>query len=271
MHRLWHADTSSPEVRELLLAASLGIYDATNDDDEDIRDAASEAATKAIYGKLYRPGMVDLFPVAASQSLSKHLARQYGDSQQLCRAALVRLLGISDEQLLSTKTVAEIVSESRQEDAVLFAQERQNLFIDDTREAVIWSRVLIKLNSTAIPRDLAHWMADWVMRGLETLKHIASFEKDGSLGWTSRREVFVVGMRVIYAAEVLLEWRMRTKKVTVRGSVIRRALIDLVDVGEKANLHPLWMERAQTVLARYVIQQIRCASEKITAIGGDTV
>ncbi|KAK5011497.1 hypothetical protein LTR28_001376 [Elasticomyces elasticus] len=54
-------------------------------------------------------------------------------------------------------------------------------------------------------------------------------EQDGPLGWSSKPEVFTVGISIIFAAELLLNLPMRKEfsKLPLRHSRICKALVDL--------------------------------------------
>ncbi|KAK5092851.1 hypothetical protein LTR16_007642, partial [Cryomyces antarcticus] len=84
---------------------------------------------------------------------------------------------------------------------------------------------------------------------IATLTEAAQAEVDGALGWTSKPEVFALGMRVVYGADVLLDWTARSKKVPVRGSETRRALREFADVGSGAGVHEMWLDQVEKTLA----------------------
>ena len=205
-------------------------------------------------------------PLAASQQLAKSLAMNYADSQALCQMAIRKMTNWQSKSELLGRPVKDLLREARQEDNALFVQEKQNLFIDEVREALVWSRVLRSLSPSGISRDLAQKFTVWVIEGLQVLKDTADAEEDGPLGWSSKAEVFTLGMQVIFGAEVLLRWRTRTRKVTKPGSGIRRALRELADVGAKNELHPMWLDTIEKILEASIIERLRIVKEAMTRL-----
>ncbi|OCL07142.1 hypothetical protein AOQ84DRAFT_389700 [Glonium stellatum] len=248
-----------------LLSLSLVVYDVLNDDDDGIRELAAQTATRVIMGKRYRRGMRDAVPLLSSQRLAEYLARVYSDSLELCDHAMRRFMGCEHGAALFETSFQETLAHARKEDIALFVQEKQNLFIDGTREVVIWSRVLKRISSKAIHRTLVEDLTRWVMDGISLLAATAEVEADGPLGWTSKVEVFALGMRVIYGAEVLLNWGMRSRKVGVKGSEIRRKLREFADVA-KSGIHELWIDRVEAVLAHSVLEKLALVKAKIEAV-----
>lgn len=134
-------------------------------------------------------------------------------------------------------------------DKSLFAIERQNLYRDGAREARQWCRVLCRTDVNACPSALLARLEALALEGLDALIVEAGRQgRDGPLGWTAKPEVFCLGVRVVCAAEVVLEWRTKSRRVGTRGSVVRMKLQQLVDVGGRTGLHPVWMEQAQQIL-----------------------
>ena len=74
---------------------------------------------------------------------------------------------------------------------------------------------------------------------------------------------------MIYGAEVLLNWRMRSRKVSVRGSEIRRKLRDFADTG-RTGIHELWIDRVEAVLAYSVLEKLALVKEKIEMVVNET-
>lgn len=208
LHHIWTMDNTSVTLRLSLL-----VYDALNDDDDEIRDIAAHIATRIMLGKQYKTEMRDAVPLLASQRLTEYLARTYPESKVLCEEALRRLVGCGFDSELFGGEFEDMLGRARKEDNSLFVQEKQNLFVDGNREAVMWSRVLRRVSANAVRRALARWFAMWVMDGIALLTTTARTGVDGPLGWTSKPDVFALGMRVVYGAEVLLDWRDRKSVV----------------------------------------------------------
>ncbi|KAF2836658.1 hypothetical protein M501DRAFT_939156 [Patellaria atrata CBS 101060] len=265
--QLWKYRASSNIVESTLTVAGVAIYDVMNDDDDEIRDLGASIATKIIAGFRYSVNLKNAVPLVASQRLSEYLARKFTNSQVLCEEALRHLIMTDPWSNLFEDSVEERLRIAREENSALFMQEKQNLFIDEAREAVIWSRVLKKLSAKAIPRRLAEEFTQWVMDGLVVLTETARTEEDGPLGWTSKADVYALGIQVIYGADVLLEWRKKTRKVTVSGPDIRCALRKFADIGEKNELHDLWLERIEEVLSSSILGRLITLKDKMKQVG----
>jgi hypothetical protein len=214
-------------------------------------------------------GVDDLVPLLASQSLAEHLVRQFPDSSKLYVEAIRRLTGDNSSSNGSASFAAAFAAASHV-DTALFVKERQNLFVDDAREARVWSWVLIhlaaplSLSVASELRDVTVGFARWVAEGLELLTEMAEREKDGPLGWTSKTEVFPLGLRVVYGAEVLLEWGLRE----VEGRKIMLGLWKLVCNGRETGLHEMWLSSAEKVLEKDVIRRLKRAKEEMPLMVG---
>lgn len=157
----------------------------------------------------------------------------------------------------NVRAVKDIIIESGRQDTALFVQEKQNLFIDDAREMRLWSHVLMQISPKAFSQQLVHTLSDWTMDGLDTLLSTLDTRSDGPLGWKRRPEVFVLGLQLIYAAEVLLVLYGKARElVSVAGSDIRRKLVQLLIEGEKNEMHPLWLEQIERVLGRSIVRGV---------------
>lgn len=259
LHSFRHVFRIIPIIQTTaLLRLGLVVYDALNDDDEEIRDLSTSVCSRLILDKRYQANAKDLFPLAASQKLAEHLSKQYATSRTLCLEAVKRMIGQrTNSDSVAFASVSSLLAEARDREGVLFAEERQNLFIDDVRETAVWSSVLKGLSLRAVTRELATALSQWVIEGLAVLTEIARTKPDGPLGWTSKPEVFALGIRIIYVAEVLLDWRTKTSKLSLSGAHLRRALREFADAGEASDLHPMWLEKIEEVLEDSVAQRLR--------------
>lgn len=101
-----------------------------------------------------------------------------------------------------------------------------------------------------------------MLDGLAALTETARREGDGALGWTSKAEVFALGMRVICAAEVVLGWKVEG----VEAGSVRRTLRELVDVRSGEGVHGLWVEKIEAVLEREVLEGLRRVYGSLSAM-----
>lgn len=187
-------------------------------------------------------------PLVASQQLLKYLATIYRQSEHVCKHALRKMTQstLDNDKLLPFAKGR--FESATAEDTALFVVEKQNLFLDLYREAGLWSQVLKALSAKIITDAEVTALGDWTLNGLRLLSDKANCEIDGPLGWTSKHEVWVFGMQVLFSTEVYLDWRLRTKKGRVEGKVIRDLLAKLYDRGTKAKIHGAWLEKVQNML-----------------------
>lgn len=251
-----------------MIGMYIALYDMLNDDDEVIRQDAASIVSWIFSRPSSSPGTADkgnlsLMPLAATCEILNFLGYSYRDSVTLCVEAILRLTGSSStngtrivedvaaimEEKLSREMklipLRELLGQAGKEDNALFVEERQNLFIDDVREAERWADILKVLSHSAVEK-FAPAFEEWVLEGLSALLDSAK-EIDGPLGWTSKPEVFALGMRVIIAARVLLDW-IDEGYSRIRKEEVRRFLEQLVEIGGRTGLHGLWIRRANLVL-----------------------
>lgn len=264
LRHLWTLPPSKFSQSRLRL--TLVTYDALNDDDDEIRDIAAVISARIL---ACNPKSSQLsrtqIPLIASSKLAQHLATQYSQSAHLFHEAVQRLCG-GLTLLESVTSFEEVFASARKTDTALFAQEKQNLFIDPVREALLWSRVLTTMNANAVPAPLASSLTTWTMDGLKLLTLTAESERDGALGWTSNQEMFCLGMRVFCAAEVLLVWRENAKVVEARGSEIKGALAKFWEVAKKMEIHEDWIERVEKVLEKAAMRKLEMVKGAIGVV-----
>ncbi|KAF2400727.1 hypothetical protein EJ06DRAFT_529838 [Trichodelitschia bisporula] len=242
---LWLMVPGSEDLKVADLEASLLVYQILNDDDEEVREIGSLTA-KDLLSRSGHP-QKDMVSLVASQRLAEHLSRSYPDSPYLATEAVKRLLGCA----LETKFIPsadERFSEATAENSDLFAVEKQNLFVDEIREADVWASVLRKLSAQAIPNELAKSLFSWTCEGLTLLVSWAKAHHDGALGWASKPEVFIFGMQVIHAADVLEHWQRNNNQLGILASVLKNLFEELACVGQTKALHPSWMEMIEEML-----------------------
>lgn len=267
--RVFRPLKEQPNTRRDLLGAYLVLYDTLNDDDEEIRDMGARIVSYIFSDPCHEPPNVSLIPLAASHRFSQWLGLSYNQSPSLCTNALSRLIGPGAVEIKSHTTISSnnislapplipvslLLSKARKLDTALFAEEKQNLFVNSVKEAEMWCCVLKQLSQSAIGPDIVSRLSDWTLQGVGVLACTAENEIDGPLGWTAKSEVFTLGMRVIFAAEVLTCW---ARKEGVEGAlvgtvdVIGDGLKRFVDVGRRNAVHELWLERAEKVIAQHV-------------------
>ncbi|OAA74099.1 HEAT repeat protein [Cordyceps fumosorosea ARSEF 2679] len=214
----------APEFLPVLLA----LYDALNDDDEEVRDLGSAAFS--------RVAGVALVPVEAAEWLLRWLVATFRPLPAFRAAVATRFVrgsGASAEQQLA---------EALRVDDALFAVEEQNLFVDEVREARRWTAAFDGLRPWGGVEDGAALAAldAWVRGGVGGLRRVVEGREDGPLGWASDARVFAVATRIVYgflalagsgaASEGLLA-EVAALKQAARGkeNVVSRLLMDALD------------------------------------------
>lgn len=226
-------------------------YTALNDDDEDVRNVAARVATRL----LSQPGTHTARVVSAavaSNQLCELLATKYSELPRVTHQSIERMAGQNfcfspSEPSTSTADANARLQEYLKEDNTLFAVEKQNLYLDPVREADTWSSVLRRMSLNAIPSHVVEELLQWTISGLQGLVAVAHSHEDGPLGWTSKPDVFALGMQVLNASSVLLDWHSRGKEVNEAG-VLKTLLAEFGRDKDKTLLHELWVKKAEEAL-----------------------
>jgi hypothetical protein len=269
MPSIWAAGTLDTAITGIQLHAILMTYDILNDDDEELRDIGSSIASKILAQGIKQSDAVDMVPLVASQKLAGHLVEKHRNSQELCHEATERMTGsrfLEPGSGCLYPSSADKLDNATKEDTALFVVEKQNLFVDEVREAILWSQVLKKLSTKAIASDMARSLTEWVTSGLCSLIQRMEEEQDGPLGWCSKPDVFLVFIQIVCAADVLMTWRLRTKKVNIKGSEIREALVRLLNAGLKNGLHEMLVAKIEKVIMESTMARIEMMWERLTAV-----
>ncbi|GJC95633.1 heat repeat protein [Colletotrichum higginsianum] len=202
------------------LPALVALYDALNDDDDEVRDLASVSAKHI----LTQP----LAPLDAASRLLTRIAATYRDAP-----ARVGARG------------AQLAKALRFDDS-LFAIEEQNLFIDEVRESNRWAAVLEDVFSPSSPAvsSSSTALTEWTSAGLDSLLDITSpadrdiAADDGPLGWASDPEVYAVCARILLCATALA-------RAGAAGSELLRSKLERFrSAGQRARLHGLLLDEA---------------------------
>ncbi|KAI4907790.1 hypothetical protein J4E90_009197 [Alternaria incomplexa] len=245
----------------LILGLAIVLYDLLNDDDDEIRDLAASTA-----GILLRSQGDRLFkntvPILTTHRLGAYLVSAFSTSRFLAKEAIRRLTNTPSPHRLFSTPFANTFARERKEDTSLFAQEKQNLYKDDTLDTMLWSRILLSLSASAVPLSLRTGLTNWVLDGLTALTQTAEGEGDGALGWSTKAEVFTLGMRIFCASEVVMRWGGQE-----RVEVVKRAR-GFADVGIERGVHGLWIERVERVLNKEVVRMLRRVKGGLLEIAG---
>ncbi|KAI9843613.1 MAG: hypothetical protein M1837_006195 [Sclerophora amabilis] len=251
---VFRPDHDRTNTHPFLLPLYLVLYDTLNDDDNEIRNAAASLVSWILTDPSKDRVTFSIVPPAASQKLCEWLAASYSVSTALHISAIGRLTGSQvNEPLLDSATihicpVSETLRQARKQDTSLFVEEKHNLFVDQVSEAKIWSNVLLQLRPESHPPCTRAALSEWVEQALTVLTETAMVEIDGPLGWTSAPDVFTVGVRVISAAGVLIQWGSNTQQTETSVEKIKTGLKTLLNEGRKTHLHEMWLGRIDKIL-----------------------
>jgi hypothetical protein len=234
----------------LILGLAVILYDLLNDDDDEIRDLAA-STTGAFLRSQGNQTFKDTVPISTTHRLAAYLVAAFSTSQYLASEAVRRLTNTPSPTPFFSTPFTQTFAKEREEDASLFAQEKQNLYKDDTQDTILWSRILLSLPPSAIPRNLRTGLITWVLDGLTTVTQTAEKEGDGALGWSTKADVFTLGMRVFCASEVVMGWGGKE-----RVEVVKKVR-GFADIGAEKGIHGLWIERVESVLSREVVRMLQ--------------
>lgn len=261
---------AEPKLPESLrINLYLTAYGTLNDDDNDIRELGAKIALRIVAASApHKSHPRDVVPGVACQILGAYLVKNHYHSEVLVMQAIRRLVGEKETSAFVFSSCGATILQAARVDVTLFGEEKQNLYIDEAREADVWSRMLMQLSSDALPRQLRDGFTEWVVDGLNTLTTAAMSELDGPLGWTSKPDVFTLGLRVIHGADVLLNWSTRSKDTSITGSFVLQKLHELADGGEKSFMHEIWLRRIDTVLERWVLRGLQRVIDVLYTLPG---
>ena len=297
LHALTHIWSLHPLIpSRLLVDLVFTLHDIMTDDDDDIRDTgASVAHTLLSFLSTKSPGSPDTsripVPPVACSSLRNFLVKSPHTRSvhpYIAREALRRLADAPSpisSQLTENADVKfpDMASQLHELDRLnehtpLFAMEKQNLYFDPVRDqcdawSVVLKRLLVQQSPARGPSEppqisppplspqTLQTFTTHTQNSLTALtRHAESTEPlaSGALGWSSGKDGFVLGMRVVYCADVVLNGSSFVGGGGRHGKEggllkkartgVRRALVEFLRVGKQRDVHPLWLEGAERVL-----------------------
>ncbi|KAK0823527.1 hypothetical protein LTR73_008430 [Friedmanniomyces endolithicus] len=249
----WTVLGSTPELSQGMLKLCMTTYDLLNDDDEDIRllAATSESHIRATDNGMAYAGEVE--PAVASQRMLGFMVRRWPTDPDFVREALHRAFHGLDYDNPNVKLW---LHEDAETNTSLFAEEKQNLYIDEAREVKAWSQVLMSLPPTAVPKRAVRHLSQNVTEGLDALIFHATEPNGGSLGWSSQSEHFTLGLRIIYGAQYLLWLSTVGISLAVRPSTLRYQLATLAFGQSSPGCHALLRDEAERVLLKSTLDKL---------------
>ncbi|KAG9564645.1 hypothetical protein KCU71_g5793, partial [Aureobasidium melanogenum] len=228
----------------------LAVYDLCNDDDIEIRTLAAPVATKILNAGSDKK-QAAMVPLGANQGLAEFISSAYGSDALAASTAISRATANAVNTSFPD-SVKHSLAEKSKSGSSLFAQEKHNLFVDETREARLWSSVAARLQPSAFSFRLLMNLCTWVVDGLDVL--IAEIEEkpDTPLGWSRKSEVFVLGMQILYAAQLVLTLSKRGIDMPVQASAIIKRLEMLLHKGGENGVNVLWLQTGKEILEQQI-------------------
>ncbi|RMY13810.1 hypothetical protein D0868_01798 [Hortaea werneckii] len=262
LKHLWPAMLKDEHLLSCFVSLCFAVYDLLNDDDEDLRLLASRAVSTILAAEANDGSeQEELVPVVASQHLVQFMLRTMSRDQRLMDEAIGRSFGTSSQGF---PNVAECLDLFTQIDKALFVEEKQNLYIDEAREVKLWAQVLLRAPADVLTKQLRKQLSTWVAEGISALTSKMAENADGPLGWSSRPEVFVLGLQLLYGAEVLLSCVERGSKIFTPASSLRRSLGKLKLSIEKCNGSGLWLSEIDRILSHSLVAKTRAVVASAT-------
>ncbi len=233
----------------------LAVYDLLIDDDEDTRSLAATITAVLLTAVLSPRQAVVLEPGESKFSLLRFMLARWSNDKQFAAEACARAfdLGVVGE----SNSMDEILEKAVDVDTALFAEEKQNLYIDETTEVKTWGEILLRPHVVPLPQILLNRLARRTMSGLESLLRRSAEEADGALGWSTKPGVFTIGLQVVYGAEVLLHLAERGRRLPVRPSSIRLQMGQLAATATTNGVNELWLREIRRVLNDAVLRQFK--------------
>lgn len=228
-------------------------YDLLNDDDDEIRAIATKTA--AVIMSVNKASFFDnTVPLKSSQRLIRHMLTYYASLPELADEGVTRLTKTKSQ--LSAKIAFDTAAA---ENTALFMVEKQNLFVDPVREAILWSQALKQLYQRRnVPREpMLRFMA-WTREALTLLHEKMRSQTAGVLGWSSKPEMFIFGMRVWCAAGVILHRRRRFPRRSSKGrSKLAVELGEMLELGRRREVHPAWLAKIEKIVVKDIQGRMR--------------
>lgn len=250
LHQIWPKLTEDSSAEQLLRSLCLSVYDLLNDDDEEIRIEAAKSAHKILSAGSASAANGPTVPLVANQQLAEFLTHRWPEHSDLFDTAVFRAFGVSNRGVESIEVdcVAQQLRSFEKAEYALFAEEKQNLYIDDVRETRVWAKVAMHMSASAVQYPTVAGLCKWTHSGLSALR--SKFERniDGPLGWSTNDGAFLLGLRVLHAAEVSLELIRRGVDVPVESTLVIEDLMDFVEAARSRGGNVSWIREGERVL-----------------------
>jgi len=239
------------------------LYECLNDDDEEIRDKATNTTCRIL--DIWKPNL----PRKASTNAivtSVRLTAMFHEIPELAeisRKESIQRMVNGDLTADAIYPIArKIFEEAMADNTALFAVEKQNLYVDQVRESNTWAKVLKKQTPKG---SYTKALEFWASEGLQNLCQAIESEADGALGWSSKPEMFVFAVQVLNTTDVLFNWLSRLGKYDEGGKIIGR-LVRLDTVGSRNGLHEMILAKTGEVLDRAIVLRLQMLASGLKSV-----
>lgn len=242
LNQTWPQLAQIPSAGPLLRLLCFSIYDLLNDDDEDIRLAAAHSACRIFNadGGQNTP----LVPLVTAQKLADLMARRWPDAADLFEVAVERAFGGLEQN------VGDQLDTFEKGGHALFAEEKQNLYVDEARETRVWADVARRMVVSAVQGKMLDAVAWWAVEGVYTLRAKFETSVDGPLGWSSNDDAFLLGLRVVHAARVVvLRYAAQGVEASVDIAGLKNGLNVLLEAAKARGGNVLWVREIEGAVA----------------------
>lgn len=176
--RLVRQQPDSPGSFQVRLRSMIVLYNLLNDDDEDVRSEASSAVTGLLGLHDQKGGALGLSAMAAREFLLDRIVEQNGKTAGFVEIAVMRIMLLREtpSEASGIHTLGDVFASPvslrlrglllAKDD--LFAEESQNLYIDDIREVEIWKGCL-RGCVDQLTQQQVDLITRWALEGLQSV------------------------------------------------------------------------------------------------------
>ncbi|KAK1057256.1 hypothetical protein LTR74_014307 [Friedmanniomyces endolithicus] len=249
----WTVLDSTRGMSRDMLGLCMAVYDLLNDDDEDIRLLAATTTSRILATDDGIACDRASVPAVASQRLLAFMIRKWSTDPDFAQEVTHRAFHALRSGQLNVKPWSQ---DDAKTSTSLFAEEKQNLYVDEAREVKAWSQVLMSLPTAAVPKRLVRHLSLNFTEGLNALIFHATEPNGGPLGRSSRPEHFTLGLQIIYGAQYILWLSKAGVDLAVRPSTLRYQLANLAFCQSSLGCHALLRDEAERVLVKSTVDKL---------------
>lgn len=224
------------------------LYDLTQDDDKNIRSIAARTVCILSGSQCY-----DTLCSLKANEVAVGIIRQFHThNTELTVLATKRLLGSRGniERYCQRNPVSRVLERIIRASSDLFAEEKQNLYLDQLRNLQLWDDTLQKLDLARLSIEALTALVKWIEKGIECITNVVS--DDGGildsfpLGPTFNADIQIICIRVILLAGNLAKTNHPTT-LEGNGAHIKRSLKQLHQIMVETGAHEIIIHTLDTV------------------------